>query len=359
MFSLKMRLESRQNLEIMYALNIITMYSSLGECNFKHFPWLIESLVSLMNESIQGFIDDQAPVSPEIHLTYKQLYQITSQMSTTMTPTQVRQYDLHEQRAIAIGQILRNCSFLPENASIFAVHPGVLGIIYNTSNLPISAEIMTAYTTYDAFMPVSYTLEHRKNALVLLSNIASQTKLPSQSFTDLIISMLSDFIPHTMFKYSACETLAKLLINESNSPVFHSLRILEIFSVVIESLPSTLVRSSTYEELAYYEFAFIALLKLSQLGTPGTQRELLVNFGRRLFCFCIYDVNREMDTMRERAMQVLVICSGTNRSPGHLLKPEFVHECEEFAIRIVMTYREPGISWMASLAAKFLANLNN
>ncbi len=98
-----------------------------------------------------------------------------------------------------------------------------------------------------------FILEHRKNAITILSNLGSAINLPDGNTAQTIIKVCQDFIPSKIFTYTCVQLLCKILQNDKNNDCFKSMPLdilLSFFIILSRELSSMISETIPAQELA-------------------------------------------------------------------------------------------------------------
>jgi hypothetical protein len=208
-------LQSSLPVEICYALNVLSIVSLDTSVGFS-----LDTCREVA-EPLLGMLEKGLPARAKEWEGYFNLYQ-RSQMGSLWahvgTPAIL-------DRTMCIQMILRNLSFQPPNQT------------YLISRGADTSRLLVRMISLDFPLDPHLSLESRKNALIILSNIATGFILRDES-VDLIIRMLIDFIsveschgltppPPTKptlqpYRLYALDTLAKLSVRPENKKVLQA-----------------------------------------------------------------------------------------------------------------------------------------
>jgi hypothetical protein len=232
------------------------------------------------------------------------------------------------QYAAACGLILRNCSFTFENQKIMAESPLCLKLIIKCLDLnPAGDELVSSHQHLASSYPK--TLEHRKNALICLSNMGSLIVIPDAESASQIVRVCDDFIDEDSgtYRYTALSAIAKLLVNELNQKVFDRARNrLDLVQTLLKLFPWTGYQLSPTSfqvwMLSEWEFAMTILTVLITPETgPYFMEELLAavpdvdrimfNLYKRPQLFGMratpIELVHQFAQLRERALRILFL----------------------------------------------------
>ncbi|KAI8925614.1 hypothetical protein BC831DRAFT_460329 [Entophlyctis helioformis] len=255
-----------------------------------------------------------------------ELWQLDALAQPTLCETKIL-----AEYCFAVGKILRNASFLVGNRPLLASHPVILDYLYWTLDLSVffeswqedddlsgsddagssreketSQTVPTAPTSSsnnsahldgrddeedDASdgacasrdplnrldkrqVPLTMVgvLEHRKTALIILSNIGQHFWCKTRGMADLALDVIADFLsePASAYVYPALDALAQLMLHADNQELFAQYPRLDVLAQrVAQLLPTTLVRGASSDTVAKWELASINLHSLTLIG--GTE----------------------------------------------------------------------------------------
>jgi SWI/SNF-like complex subunit BAF250/Osa len=262
--ALTMSLKSEMKLEVSNALNILTVLTSNRSVvlSMRHCDDLLDVLLDYLEQDLMGVnsrYDTQANKEEKLILasekdqTYSQLFEMSlDEMKSLIPSLEKTTSDVwlsYRERCLCIINILRNLSFMPENQEYFGRHKRLTDILAYVLASDISMEedasvrkkhqddntmIQTNGNDHlDSDRPAWYvgirhmdTLDYRKSALLIFSNIVVFLKLASASSALIFIKLTNDFLsngPDTYFSQIAVETWAKVSVSYDNRNVFAAL----------------------------------------------------------------------------------------------------------------------------------------
>ncbi|KAI8896214.1 hypothetical protein BC833DRAFT_598498 [Globomyces pollinis-pini] len=240
---LNMALKSGLTYQIRYGLDVLTIYSSEFQFRIQEYPPILDTLVILMKSTLA-----KLEMKPnQKFLTYRELFEIESTIQTSFQANYESSLDENKwlmEQTCAIGLILRNATLLPDNQFTMSKNVNFITIIFQTLNLPISSELESLTNPYGSLpitLPTTNVLEHRKNSLIMLSNIANYVILPNQEMANLIVQVCTDYISETDNYYvnPALDVLGKLLtIHENQVLIGNSIHVQELCTIIFSQLPT-------------------------------------------------------------------------------------------------------------------------
>ncbi|KAI8819955.1 uncharacterized protein EV422DRAFT_532941 [Fimicolochytrium jonesii] len=255
---LEMSLRSGIEHEIRWALDLLLVASSkksglkipLQDC--PELLWVICHLVTSWMESCE------VPDSPQ---GYRSLASTIGQEHLRVGKRKKRTFDVmdaDEDRALVGSMILRNISF------------GEVGLTMAGDKIFLETlqKMLTIQT--GETRGASAALEHRKNALIILSNIGGRISFPVGDSVQIILDVLSDFLDDldTPYAFPALEALAKVTLTYQNADLAAETdldKLALLCERLLLALPTDgLKMDATPEDLASWEMASIALHNLTQ-----------------------------------------------------------------------------------------------
>ncbi|KAJ3004338.1 hypothetical protein HKX48_001272 [Thoreauomyces humboldtii] len=281
----EMALKSDIAVEMKWALDLLVVASAKNSgitIPLHSCPDIVGILCDLISTWIQPNLNEENTTESQ---GYKDLASLAREESLTLSdasPATLSPAQTTEERALAVGAILRNVSFT-DSAESLATDPRVLRVlidILKVSPIPhCRSEVI---------------LEQRKNALVMLSNLGSWIRFPDVPSCQLVMDLLSDFLDDVDFPYAypALEALAKVTLAHQNAEMAAgTVRLGQLLERTLQALPvvTGLKLDATVEELATWEMASIAIHNLAQadddavrtriVDTPGLVASL-IRFSR-------------------------------------------------------------------------------
>lgn len=270
MHALTMSLKSGLKLEVSNALNILTVLTSNRAVvlSMRHCEDLLDVLLDYLEQDLMGTnsrYDPQPPTSDkkDINLsiekdrTYGELFEMSlDEMKSLIPSLEKTTSDVwlsYRERCLCVINIIRNLSFMPENQEYFGRHKRLTDILAFILTTDVSIEdegeeaaaaaarkkqsnddhLVARHHPLDSDKPAWYvgirhmdTLDYRKSALLIFSNIVVFLKLASTSSALIFIKLTNDFLsngPDTYFSQIAVETWAKISVSYENRNVFAAL----------------------------------------------------------------------------------------------------------------------------------------
>lgn len=260
--ALTMSLKSEMKLEVSNALNILTVLTSNRNVvlSMRHCDDLLDVLLDYLEQDLMGVNsrydtqpskEEKLILASEKDRTYGQLFEMSlDEMKSLIPSLEKTTSDVwlsNRERCLCIINILRNLSFMPENQEYFGRHKRLTDILAYVLASDISMDEDTsirekhqdentmtqANGDLDSDRPAWYvgirhmdTLDYRKSALLIFSNIVVFLKLASASSALIFIKLTNDFLsngPDTYFSQIAVETWAKVSVSYDNRNVFAAL----------------------------------------------------------------------------------------------------------------------------------------
>ena len=342
---LLMSLKSDLVYEIRYALDILVIQSAENALSFKQYPFLMDGLLDLFSSTVSKLLSEPAPGT--VFLSYKDLFGLAQDAAFSFVTDADQTFNekaILEERALSIGLILRNSSFHPDNQPIYANSEMIHNFLYWTLNVNIGKDSECAL----------FNLEHRKNAIIVLSNIASGLIIKCQAFADLILGCCTDFVmeSHTPYPFPAMEIIAKLMLIQANQQYFVQKDLGPFIQGVISHLPHFFQVDSKPESVALWELCMVNIISLVIL-CDQVKSGFVEKYGLHMLQLCrkpIHPSNPQLagifDTHRERAIKTLVECSAQ-------LDLKF----EKKLMDLVYYCLKNGDQWMAVIVSTLLAEM--
>jgi hypothetical protein len=281
-----------------------------------------------MKDTLQQIIPEEAP-SPTFE-SYAKLFELESNMAERMSLNEV------DHRAVTIGLIFRNASFHPENQVLISTHPGVLELLNATLNIPLPRKVSAEFDAGLSFTSTYHSLEHRKNAIITLSNISHTLVLKTQ-MTRLLLLVCEDFLD-TPYEYPILDLLSKLLLKEANQRVICNDGVDSLTEKLLRLLPTVWPSEPTHDELSSWELILVILLSLTSFSPPKE--------SKKLFQLCRKPLGPhgpQFDTQREKCINIL--------------KQMRVGEFD--LIVLMRSSMALGDHWMALLCSHILVDISN
>ncbi|CAO3669402.1 unnamed protein product [Umbelopsis vinacea] len=246
-------------LEVSNALNILTVLTSNRgvSLSMRHCDDLLDVLLDYLEQDLVGTnsrYDPQqtnkkkhsAAITAEKERTYGELFEMSlDEMKSLIPSLEKTTSDVwlsNRERCLCIINIIRNLSFMPENQEYFGRHKRLTDILafVLTTDVSVADHDETTRTKeldvghqLNSDQPAWYvgirhmdTLDYRKSALLIFSNIVVFLKLASASSAFIFIKLTNDFLsngPDTYFSQIAVETWAKVSVSYDNRNVFAAL----------------------------------------------------------------------------------------------------------------------------------------
>ncbi|KAL5032042.1 hypothetical protein BDV3_000639 [Batrachochytrium dendrobatidis] len=300
---------------------------------------------------------------------------------------------------LSIGIILRNCSFFPENQRMLAEHAGVVELLYWEIDLtalldtPMAEYIDGNYTadTYDQCSNVEdeaskphqdnlldverradfsvcselaqdttdsathsfprchrqtvpkptfsmlHILDHRKNAIVILSNIGNFVHCRTESISTAFLNTISDFIGcNSAYVYPALDAMARLMLVSDNLDRFSRYDGIYVLANRIAALlPDRILFDMPPEQHALLELVSMTLYSVTFIGNdmlrqhicqiPGLIQTLLRLCHLPYMQYIGQRVNvtqAQFKLLQKQLIQMLPICQRSMRT---------IYECAKYA----------------------------
>lgn len=252
-----MSLKSGMKLEVSNALNILTVLTSTRgiSLSMRHCDDLLDVLLDYLEQDLMGTnsrygLSDEDSVSSqsvktvdqavtEKERTYGELFEMSlDEMKSLIPSLEKTTSDVwlsSRERCLCIINIVRNLSFMPENQEYFGKHKrltDLLAFVLDTDvtisedgDKKSNAKGLNKQSWYIGIRHMD-SLDYRKSALLIFSNIAVFLKLTSASSALVFIKLTNDFLingPDTYFSQIAVETWAKVSVSYENRNVFAAL----------------------------------------------------------------------------------------------------------------------------------------
>lgn len=229
LYRVKMSLKSQLDSDCQYAIDSILSASVQQRTTFplEKFSDLVDSLFDLLSICLReafGECEAKPPVlKSRGKITYRKLYEMEMESleqfqngtESTFQPTKL----MLAERILAMATALRNFSFESANALFLSKHGSFWPVIHSLLRVCLDdTNICSPLTLQEAGI-----LDHRKNLVIIFSNMGSHLNIPSDS-SQLVLNLLEDFLSYSdsIYSYAALEALAKLSLVEENHKFFVS-----------------------------------------------------------------------------------------------------------------------------------------
>ena len=355
---------SRLDLEVRYALDNLVIYSSENDLLFPQCAQLFNSLVEFFFEVMDKLYGNTKPCKFYNVKTLNEIESVsTNVFQSDCIPTVVEHRVLMD-RLVVISMIFRNSSMNPENLEIMAKHPGFAKAVILLLNIPIPQEFVEFLENGDVDSVTTAspcnTLEHRKNAIIILSNIGSMFPIENIPTMQLIYDVCTDFISEKdgAYLYPAVDCLARLLIDVNH----------QLFLAEIENLPSLVdvllallpTRAFSYDtlspQMAIYELVMLILCIVTLVArgparvsiiTKQLKQQMLALSKRPPSGFRVMPIEiiREFWSVRERALRIYLVC---------LKGARLTEEVERDLVMMMSIAQRDGDMWMSAAILEFL-----
>ncbi|KAJ3340276.1 hypothetical protein HDU91_000880 [Kappamyces sp. JEL0680] len=269
-------------MQVRYAMDLLTLVSHEQLLKFNDCPELLTTMLELFSENIDVATAKQKPASA---FTYSQLYEMEFCSINSLQSNCVSSLDRQASRrdlALSIGLVLRNCSCMYENQSIMGLHPLLGKTLLKMLNLAVPPSIQDAIQPGPASPTLSYPclLEHRKNALLIFSQLGQFLALPDIESTSLVISLCTDFITDDsgVYIYHSLDALARLMLNPRNQGHFEGASgYPALVKGLLKLLPQTgfPLFQTVQQHLAEWELALVVLTSIISNVSPHILVEFL------------------------------------------------------------------------------------
>ncbi|KAJ3322499.1 hypothetical protein HDV06_003043 [Boothiomyces sp. JEL0866] len=279
---LNMSLKSKMPLQVKFALDCLSIYSAEFNLKFPDYPELLNSLVYHMDDCLKKSTENR---SNEKFFSYKELFEYEWNSVSQLQDSCEGSIDVLKnlmEEATSIGLILRNASMHPENHALMSGKEDLVNILFWTLNLPVPEKIAhldKSNSTTILSYPVFHVLEHRKNAVIVLSNIGHNVTIPNDKYAQLLINVCSDFISeaNTYYVYPATDLLARVLLQSTNQMLIGSCKnLLELANVLLKNLPWTgLPVDALPSQLALWELSMLNLNSIIGLASAEQKSKII------------------------------------------------------------------------------------
>ena len=233
---------------------------------------MIDAFFDLLYKSLlEAFGDNQSEITfnSQENISYINLYEMEMesmiQLRTDFESTFENSKQMLAERILAMSTALRNFSFDTENALFLSKHVSFWPVIHLI--LLICMDNPTKRCS-PLTLKEAGILDHRKNLVIIFSNIGSDIDLPTKS-SQLIMNLLEDFllIQDSIYSYSALEALAKLSLVEENHKFFVSASNLKsLISHGAKFLPDESFNSKSPQNVvAQWELASLFIYNISAM----------------------------------------------------------------------------------------------
>ena len=354
------------DLEVKFALDQMVIYSFENEFLVARQQHLFNTLVQYTFEVMEKLYSGR---SNDLFYGYKDLFELecmgNSVFQKDCLPTIVESNVLADRMGV-LGVLFRNLSMVAENVEILAKHPGFSKIVILMLNLPLPQEAVEFLEGGDGCVVTCGRidcLEHRKNAVIILQNIASEYKVENVETMNLIINICKDFIsePNHCYVYPSVDLLAKLLINVQHQQFLLEVEgIVELVEMVLELLP---IKAFAYEtaqtQMALYELVMLVLCVLTNLSHMEKSQIITKHLSHRMLALSKrplstirmpIEIIKEFWSVRERALRIYLDCL-------KYLRMSLENE-KELVMMMSIAQRE-GDLWMSAAILEFLVEYEN
>jgi hypothetical protein len=267
-----MSLKSLLDSDCQYAIDSMLTVSSQPRAalSLERHPDMIDALFDLLSDCLEeafGKLLSLTPKSKKI-MTYYQLCDIEveswGEFRNDTEPTfQNRQFMLAE-RILAMSTTLRNFSFDQANAAFLSQHISFWPVIHSILRICLDND---PNATSPLTLKEAGILDHRKNIVIIFSNVGSQIKIPSES-CQLVLNLLEDFlsVSDSIYSYAALEALAKLSLVEENHKCFVSASNLKVLiELIAQVLPIQGFHLNSQDIAAQWELASLFIFNVSAM----------------------------------------------------------------------------------------------
>jgi hypothetical protein len=358
-------LKSGLTYHVKYALDTLLIYSAEFLLNFTECSELLDSLIDYLSDCIFQLFDRKSFK----FYSYRELFEIESFCSNSLQSESLSTFNSKIQLsdgACAASLILRNCCLNAENYGYLANNHRFHTLIFKLINLPIPEEMEHYWESCKTFFtncPPFSTLEHRKNALLILSCIGNVVKIPDQKTADIVMRVCIDFASEKdlYYVYPAIDSISKLLLSPANhSLIAESNDLIKLTKALIETLPQKgFTYDTTPNQLALWELAMLIISILvtivqrhtldEMLSIPGFMQTLM-NLSKRPFGPPQYrppnDILIQFAGIRERSCRTFLQCLRIKGSSKELE--------DQLVTRMFYAQRDQE-SWMVTMIANFLS----
>jgi hypothetical protein len=307
-----MLLKSGQSMSVIWGLNILTILSSEDNVDFSpdDFSLIFQILMDHWDYFLLKCIYFEGTVS------LSALIEIEEQKQTVIHTSRDPILPSSQELSTCIETILRNFSFIPYYSEIMAC------------NIKFNQLLHLCLTRH--------TIEHRKNAIIIMNNLASKIKLTSQEVTDEVFDVLTDCISisdsvQSIFTYwkmeysDLClETLLQITLLNENRKYISSLHF-PVMEKLVKKLHCIMLEETNKAET--FEMAIICLNNLASISDQvRIALASLPGFLGLIIQICQYSVI-EKDFKRgqevlSQATQILLRISRTPSARQYLMPHE-------------------------------------
>jgi hypothetical protein len=256
--AITMSLKSEMKLEVSNALNILTVLTSTRgiSLSMRHCDDLLDVLLDYLEQDLMGTNshyglsnEESSPSQPaktvdqavtEKERTYGELFEMSlDEMKSLIPSLEKTTSDVwlsSRERCLCIINIIRNLSFMPENQEYFGKHKRLTDLLAFVLDTDVSVTdeadkkskqngLGKKQSWYIGIRHMD-SLDYRKSALLIFSNIVVFLRLTTASSALVFIKLTNDFLlngPDTYFSQIAVETWAKVSVSYDNRNVFAAL----------------------------------------------------------------------------------------------------------------------------------------
>ncbi|KAJ3254719.1 hypothetical protein HK103_006871 [Boothiomyces macroporosus] len=363
---LNMSLKSKMPLQVKFALDCLSIYSAEFNLKFAEYPDLLNSLVYHMEDCLKKSTENR---SNDKFYSYKELFEYEWNSISQLQDNCVGSIDVVKnlmEEATTIGLILRNASMHPENHALMSQKEDLVQMLFWTLNLPVPEAIAHLDKSVSGTIlsyPVFHVLEHRKNAVIILSNIGHNITIPNDKYAQLLIDVCTDFISeaNTYYVYPATDLLARVLLQSTNQILIGACsKLLDLANVLLKNLPWTgLPIDAQPSQLALWELTMLNLNSIIGLAPAEQKSEIIAIPSLMKVLYLLskrpvaqYAVPPELlmqfTGIRERSFRTYIEC--TRFSGKHSKKIE-----TELLQRMVIAQRDQE-AWLVAQILDFLSD---
>jgi hypothetical protein len=250
--------------------------------DFETCPDLLDTLVEFMTEL---YCELFPKTDGNRFYSYRELFEMEHMSNQYFYEDCGTTIDLLKQKQeflIGIGLILRNASLHVKNQNMMADNIPLLHLAIKTLNVAIPLvfeEWINDRLEIPTTFPVCTTLEHRKNALIMLSSLAHKFKLPDIETTQLIVDVCQDFTSEVdmYYVYPCVDLLSKLMLHPQNLDMMAKCDgIVLLCGNLLKQLPSGgFTYDTTPNQMAQYELSLMVLCNISLAVDELIQKEIV------------------------------------------------------------------------------------
>ena len=352
------------DLEVRFALDTLVIYSSEEDLFLAQCPQLLNSLVEYFFEVMNKLY---ASCKAQRFYDYKTLYEmetLSNEVFQGSSEATIDEKGMLANKLAMLSMIFRNCSMIPDNVDLMGKHPGFAKVVILMLKVPVPIELEDFFENPETHIAQSLpctTLEHRKNAVIVLSNIGGMFPIPNPPTLQLITSVCKDFISETdtAYVYPAVDCLAKIFIDAGNQAKIADL---DGIQFLVEGLLLLIpTKAFPYEAskplMALYELVMLLLCIITSNIRGGTREKVMTKqFAQHMLILSKrpainyratipIEIVREFWSVRERALRIYLTCI-KGKKLGDLVQTEL--------ILMMSIAQRDGDLWMSAAILEFM-----